>query len=197
MESVYRKANRSLALLRRGRPVLNDKGLATIYKSFVRSQLESPVAGGSSHCPRAPGPDPSQGRPHHGPHGRHQAAVSGAPARRRCAVRHAQAPKSQSSPAAPLARPCPYPCRPKSLRADARSTCSCRALHDQACVLAEQLRSKAHARLEHSRAAGPAPDLRATTLQEVHQSQHRPVLSLTLSLSLLLSPSGVTCLETE
>ena len=33
-------ANRSLALLRRARPVLNDKGLATIYKSFVRSQLE-------------------------------------------------------------------------------------------------------------------------------------------------------------
>ena len=40
VESVYRKANRSLALLRRARPVLNDKGLATIYKSFIRSQLE-------------------------------------------------------------------------------------------------------------------------------------------------------------
>ena len=40
VDSVYRKANRSLALLRRARPVLTDKGLTTIYKSFVRSQLE-------------------------------------------------------------------------------------------------------------------------------------------------------------
>ena len=40
VESVYRKANRSLALLRRARPVLNSKGISTIYKSFVRSQLE-------------------------------------------------------------------------------------------------------------------------------------------------------------
>ena len=40
MDSVYKKANRSLALLRRAKPVLNSDGLATIYKSFVRSQLE-------------------------------------------------------------------------------------------------------------------------------------------------------------
>lgn len=40
VDSVYKKANRSLALLRRAKPVLNSDGLATIYKSFVRSQLE-------------------------------------------------------------------------------------------------------------------------------------------------------------
>ena len=38
--NVYRSANRSLGLLRRARAVLNSAALATIYKSFIRSQLE-------------------------------------------------------------------------------------------------------------------------------------------------------------
>ena len=40
ISNVYRNANRSLALLRRARAVLHAKALATIYKAFIRSQLE-------------------------------------------------------------------------------------------------------------------------------------------------------------
>ena len=38
--NVHRKANRSLALLRRARPVLDPPALSTIYKSFIRSRVE-------------------------------------------------------------------------------------------------------------------------------------------------------------
>jgi hypothetical protein len=38
--NIHRKANRSLALLRRARRVLYPVALSTIYKSFVRSQIE-------------------------------------------------------------------------------------------------------------------------------------------------------------
>jgi hypothetical protein len=38
--NIHRKANRTLYLLRRARPVLRPAALSTIYKSFIRSQVE-------------------------------------------------------------------------------------------------------------------------------------------------------------
>ena len=38
--NIHRKANRALAMLKRARRVLNPAALSTIYKSFIRSQVE-------------------------------------------------------------------------------------------------------------------------------------------------------------
>ena len=38
--NIHRKANRSLAMLRRARRVLSPPALSTIYKSYIRSQVE-------------------------------------------------------------------------------------------------------------------------------------------------------------
>ena len=50
VNNISSKAKRGLALLRRGKRVLNKSALATIYKSYVRSQMEycSPLWAGAS-----------------------------------------------------------------------------------------------------------------------------------------------------
>ena len=112
VESVYRKANRSLALLRRARPVLNDKGLATIYKSFIRSQLEycCPLWLGAPKTSlarldriqvRAVSPRSQR---------RHSAPVSGAPAGCGGCLCHAAASRQACPVPAPLPHSCPNPC---------------------------------------------------------------------------------------